>query len=83
MSNPHLAGNYKNSNNNGTVYLPFPAHDELGTCRATLISPEQPVLCIPGWLVLLHFLLLVQLALHLFCSFFKVQLLVYAVLGKQ
>ncbi len=24
----------------------FPAHDELGTCRPSLVSPEQPVLCI-------------------------------------
>ncbi len=22
----------------------FPAHDELGTCRTSLVSPEQPVL---------------------------------------
>ena len=25
----------------------FPAHDELGTCRTSLVSLEQPVLCIP------------------------------------
>ena len=25
----------------------FPACDELGTCRTSLVSPEQPVLCIP------------------------------------
>ena len=25
----------------------FPAHDELGTCRTSLVSPEQPVSCIP------------------------------------
>ena len=24
----------------------FPAQDELGTCRTSLVSPEQPVLCI-------------------------------------
>ena len=24
-----------------------PAHDEPGTCRTTLVTPEQPVLCIP------------------------------------
>ncbi len=41
--------------NNGTitiiiitviVIMAFPAHDELGTCRTSLVSPEQPVLCI-------------------------------------
>ena len=25
----------------------FPAHDELGMRRTKLVSPEQPVLCIP------------------------------------
>ena len=31
-----------------TIFLNrFPAHDELGTCRTSLVSPEQPVLCIP------------------------------------
>ena len=25
----------------------FPAHDELGTCRTSLVSPRQTVLCIP------------------------------------
>ena len=28
----------------------FPAHDELGMCKASLVSPEQPVLCIFLWL---------------------------------
>ncbi len=26
---------------------PNALHDELGTCRTSLVSPEQPVLCIP------------------------------------
>ena len=25
----------------------FPAHDELDRCRTSLVSPQQPVLCIP------------------------------------
>ncbi len=25
----------------------FPAHDELGTCKTILVSPEQPVLSNP------------------------------------
>ncbi len=29
------------------VILRFPAQDELGTCRTSLVSPEQPVLCVP------------------------------------
>ena len=27
--------------------ISFPAHDELGMCRTVLVSPEQPVLCMP------------------------------------
>jgi len=32
-----------NSNNKNA----FPAHDELGTCRTSVVSLQQPVLCIP------------------------------------
>jgi len=39
---------YNNNNNNNNKSLKrFPAHDELGTSRTSLVSPEQPVLCIP------------------------------------
>jgi hypothetical protein len=30
-----------------TIMLRFPGHNELGTCRASLVFPEQPVLSIP------------------------------------
>ncbi len=30
-----------------TIIKQFPAHGELGTCRTSLVPPEQPVLCIP------------------------------------
>ena len=30
-----------------TIINCFSAHDELATCRTSLASPEQPVLCIP------------------------------------
>ena len=36
-----------NNNNNNIIIIRFPAHDELGTCRASLVSPEQSVLSIP------------------------------------
>ena len=42
--------NIKNNNKNDYKYellKRFPAHDELGTCRASLVSPEQPVVCMP------------------------------------
>ncbi len=28
--------------------MSIPGYDELGTCRTVLVSPEQPVLCIPN-----------------------------------
>jgi hypothetical protein len=31
-----------------TILSLLPAHDELGMCRKSIVSPEQPVLCIPG-----------------------------------
>ncbi len=31
-----------------TVMKPLPAHDELGTCRTSLVSPKQPCASLPG-----------------------------------
>ena len=40
---PHL-----HNNSNSKKHLErFPADDELGTCRTSRVSPEQPVLCVP------------------------------------
>ena len=38
-----------NNNNNHKNALKFPAHDELGTCRTSLVSPKQSVLSILVW----------------------------------
>lgn len=35
-----------NNNNNSDNSNAFPAHDELGTCRSSCLSPEQSVLSI-------------------------------------
>jgi len=44
------SNNNNSNNNNNIIIIRFPAHDELGTCRTSLVSPEQPVLCIPGYI---------------------------------
>ncbi len=37
-----------NNNNNNNKLKFFLARDELGTCKTSLVSPEQPALCIPA-----------------------------------
>ena len=38
-----------NNNNNNNNNKRFPAHDELGTCRTSLVLPKQSVLSILVW----------------------------------
>ncbi len=33
---------YDYNNKNNIFFRRFPAHDELGTCRTSLVSPEHP-----------------------------------------
>ncbi len=42
-NNDNSNNNNKHTNNNKSAK----AHDELGTCRPSLVCPGQPVLCIP------------------------------------
>ena len=41
------ANNDKKSMIKNTFFSRFPAHGEPGTCRPSVVSAEQPVLCIP------------------------------------
>ncbi len=56
LSCRQMSHEYSNDNNNDKIMMMiiimiiikrFPAHDEPGTCRTSLVSPEQPVSCIP------------------------------------
>jgi len=59
------------NNNNNNNLRRFPAHDELGTCRTTLVTPEQPVLCIPVRPCTVY---------HVLCTMYCVPCTVYHVL---
>ena len=39
--------NNDDGNNDDEIMKRFPSRDELDTCRTILVSPEQPVSCVP------------------------------------